>query len=90
MSYQKYNRLFLLISIMIVLFVAISLNNILASSISPNNAEYNNNMPSLCRISIITCLNNTPFIPQEHSDMKKQTDLIIEQLNSTKLNWILT
>jgi hypothetical protein len=76
---------------MIVLFVSISLNNILASFISPNKAEYNNNMPSLCRISIITCLNNIPLIQQEHIDIKKQTDLIIEQVNSTKLKeWINT
>jgi Peptidase family M28 len=76
---------------MIILFVAISLNNILASSISSNNAEYNNNMSSLCRISIITCFNNIPLIQQKNIDIKKPTDLIIERVNSTKLKeWINT
>ena len=91
MSYQKYNKLSLLsllISIIIALFVAISLNSILASSISFNNAEYNN-FTSVCRISVIACVDNISSIQGEDSDINKQTDLILEQVNSTKLKeWI--
>ena len=89
MSYQKYNRLSLLISLIIVLFVAISLNSILANSISSNKVEFHNNLSSLCTISIITCLDNISSIQKEDRDIKKQTDLILEQVNSTKLKeWI--
>jgi hypothetical protein len=89
LSYQKYNRLSLLISLIIVLFVAISLNSILANSISPNKAEFHNNLSSLCTISIITCLDNISSIQKEDRDIKKQTDLILEQVNSSKLKeWI--
>ena len=89
MSYQKYNRLSLLISLIIVLFVAISLNSILANSISPNKAEFHNNLSSFCTISIITCLDNISSIQKEDRYINKQTDLILEQVNSTKLKeWI--
>jgi len=90
LSYQKYNRLSLLISIIIVLFVASSLNSILASSISINKIEYNK-FNSLCTISIIACIDNIPSIQKTDKDLKKQTDLILEQVNSTKLKeWINT
>ena len=66
------------------------MNSILANSISPNKAEFNNNnWSSLCTISIKTCLDNISSIQKEDRDIKKQTDLILEQVNSTKLKeWI--
>lgn len=75
---------------MIILFVASSLNSILANSISINKAEYNN-FTSLCTNSIITCIDKIPSIQKADRDLKKQTDLILEQVNSTKLKeWINT
>jgi len=89
LSYHIYNRLSLLISLIIVLFVAISLNSILATSLSINKVKFNNNLSSLCTISIITCLDNISSIQKEDSDVKKQTELILEQVNPTKLKeWI--
>jgi len=85
LSYHIYDRLSLLISLIIVLFVAISLNSILATSLSINKVKFNNNKSSLCTISIITCLDNISSIQKEDSDVKKQTELILEQVNSTKL-----
>ena len=65
------------------------MNSILANSISPDKAEFHNNLISLCTISIITCLDNISSIQKEDRDIKKQTDLILEQVNSTKLKeWI--
>ncbi|MGZ5510704.1 MAG: M28 family metallopeptidase [Nitrososphaeraceae archaeon] len=64
------------------------MNSILASSISFNNVEYNN-FTSVCRISVIACVDNISSIQREEGDIKKQTDLILEQVNSTKLKeWI--
>ena len=78
-----------MISLIIVLFVAISLNSILATSLSINKVKFNNNLSSLCTISIITCLDNISSIQKVDSDVKKQTELILEQVNSTKLKeWI--
>ena len=75
---------------MIILFVASSLTSILANSISINKAEYNN-FTSLCTNSIITCIDKIPSIQKADRDLKKQTDLILEQVNSTKLKeWINT
>jgi copper chaperone CopZ len=89
LPYHIYDRLSFLISLIIVLFVAISLNSILATSLSINKVKFNNNLSSLCTISIITCLDNISSIQKEDSDVKKQTELILEQVNSTKLKeWI--
>ena len=74
-----------MISLIIVLFVAISLNSILATSLSINKVKFSNNLSSFCTISIITCLDNISSIQKEDSDVKKQTELILEQVNSTKL-----
>ncbi|HEX6645551.1 MAG TPA: M20/M25/M40 family metallo-hydrolase [Nitrososphaeraceae archaeon] len=77
-------------AIIIILFVASSLNSILANSTSINKAEYNN-FTSLCTNSIITCIDNIPSIQKADKDLKKHTDLILEQVNSTKLKeWINT
>jgi hypothetical protein len=66
------------------------LNSILANSTSINKAEYNN-FTSLCTNSIITCIDNIPSIQKADRDLKKHTDLILEQVNSTKLKeWINT
>jgi hypothetical protein len=80
----------LISAIIIILFVASSLNSILANSTSINKAEYNN-FTSLCTNSIITCIDNIPSIQKADRDLKKHTDLILEQVNSTKLKeWINT
>jgi hypothetical protein len=76
---------------MIVLFVALSLNNVLAYSKTPNKSENNNNIPTLCKISIKICHNDISFIHQHDINITNQTDLILEQVNSTKLKeWINT
>jgi copper chaperone CopZ len=65
------------------------LNSILATSLSINKVKFSNNLSSLCTISIITCLDNISSIQKEDSDVKKQTELILEQVNPTKLKeWI--
>jgi hypothetical protein len=74
-----------LISLIIVLFVAISLNSILATSLSINKVKFSNNLSSLCTISIITCLDNISSIQKEDSDVKKQTELILEQVKSNHI-----
>jgi hypothetical protein len=66
------------------------LKSILANSTSIYKAEYNN-FTSLCTNSIITCIDNIPSIQKADRDLKKHTDLILEQVNSTKLKeWINT
>ena len=85
MSFQKYNRLWLLISIITILFIAFSSNSIIINSTNTSQTanNNNNNFPVLCNISIIACLNDIPH--PEKKGYKIQTDLILEQVNSTKL-----
>ncbi|HEX7257189.1 MAG TPA: M28 family peptidase [Nitrososphaeraceae archaeon] len=90
MSFQKYNGLWLLISIIIILFIAFSSNSIIINSTNTsqadnnNNNNNNNNFTISCNISIIACLNDIPH-PEKKEDHKIQTDLILEQVSSTKL-----
>lgn len=84
MSFQKYNRLWLLISIITILFIAFSSNSISINSTNTSQTDNNNNFTVFCNISIIACLNDIPH-PEKKEDYKIQTDLILEQANSTKL-----
>ena len=90
MSFQKYNGLWLLISIITILFIAFSSNSIIINSTNTsqadnnNNNNNNNNFTISCNISIIACLNDIPH-PEKKEDHKIQTDLILEQVSSTRL-----
>jgi hypothetical protein len=90
LSFQKYNGLWLLISIITILFIAFSSNSIIINSTNTsqadnnNNNNNNNNFTISCNISIIACLNDIPH-PEKKEDHKIQTDLILEQVSSTKL-----
>ena len=92
MSFQKYNGLWLLISIITILFIAFSSNSIIINSINTSQADNNNNNNNnnknnftiSCNISIIACLNDIPH-PEKKEDHKIQTDLILEQVSSTRL-----
>lgn len=77
-------------SIIIVLHVAISSNIIIVNSTTIDKEKNNNNNFTLaCNISIIVCLDNNPAYLQKIEDHKIQTDLILDQVNSTKLKeWI--
>src|SRR5919106_3855217 len=46
--------------------------------------DFNNNFTISCNISIIACLNDIPH-PEKKEDHKIQTDLILEQVSSTRL-----
>jgi hypothetical protein len=90
LSFQKYNGLWLLISIITILFIAFSSNSIIINSTNTsqadnnNNNNNNNNFTMSCNISIIACLNDIPH-PEKKEDHKIQTDLILEQVSSTRL-----
>ena len=97
MSLQKYGKSFLLISIIIACSVFNSSNSsIIGYSTSIDETRKNNNnnndLTSTCNISGITCLDDIVLhLQKEEEDVKSQTDLIIDQVNSTKLKeWIDT
>ena len=89
MSFQKYNGLWLLISIITISFIAFSSNSIIiystnTSQADNNNNNNNNNFTVFCNISIIACLYDIPH-PGKKEDYKIQTDLTLEQVSSTNL-----
>ena len=100
MSLQKYGKSFLLISIIIACSVFNSSNSSIigfSTSIDEtrknnNNNNNNNDLTSTCNISGINCLDDIVLhLQKEEEDVKSQTDLIIDQVNSTKLKeWIDT
>ena len=79
-----------MISIITILFIAFSSNSIIINSTNTsqadnnNNNNNNNNFTMSCNISIIACLNDIPH-PEKKEDHKIQTDLILEQVSSTRL-----
>ncbi|HEX2409323.1 MAG TPA: M20/M25/M40 family metallo-hydrolase [Nitrososphaeraceae archaeon] len=85
--------LWLLISIIIVLSVSISSNTLIINSINitetRNNNNNNYNFTSLCRNSLVACLDDITYLDKNRKNIKIQTDLILDQVNSTKLKeWI--
>jgi hypothetical protein len=85
--------LWLLISIIIVLSVSISSNTLIINSINitetRNNNNNNYNFTSLCRNSLVACLDDIAYLDKNRKNIKIQTDLILDQVNSTKLKeWI--
>jgi hypothetical protein len=92
--FHTYNKLCVLISLLIILSVAISSNFIIESSsnigkTNNSNNNINNNYSSSCIISMVKCLDNI-LLPHSNNQTKKtinkiQTDLVLEQVNSTKL-----
>jgi Zn-dependent M28 family amino/carboxypeptidase len=78
--------LWLLLSIIIALSIAISYNiiNVNSATIDEVENNNNNNYTSLCNTSIIACLEDLPYLDKKE-DYKIQIDLILEQVNSTKL-----
>ena len=77
-------------SIIIALYVAISSNIIIVNSTTIDKEKNNyDNFTLACNISIIICLDNNQAYLQKIEDHKIQTDLILDQVNSTKLKeWI--
>ena len=73
-----------MISIITILFIAFSSNNIIINSTNTSQADNNNTFTISCNISIIACLNDIPH-PEKKEDHKIQADLILEQVSSTKL-----
>ena len=93
MLFHTYKKLWVLISLLIILSVAISPNFIIESSSNigktGNSNNINNNYSSSCNISMVKCLDNI-LLPHSNNQSKKdinkiQTDPILEQVNSTKL-----
>ena len=84
MSFQKYNMLWLLISIITILSIAFSSSSIIINSTTIDETENDNNYTSLCNISVIACLNDILHL-QKIGDYKIQIDLILDEVNSTKL-----
>jgi hypothetical protein len=87
-------RLWLLVSIIIVLSVSISSNTLIIHSSNLTETRNNNNynFTSLCRNSLISCLDDITYLDKDRKNNTKiQTDLILDQVNSTKLKeWIDT
>jgi hypothetical protein len=88
------HRLWLLVSIIIVLSVSISSNTLIIHSSNLTETRNNNNynFTSLCRNSLISCLDDITYLDKDRKNNTKiQTDLILDQVNSTKLKeWIDT
>jgi hypothetical protein len=73
-------------SIIIVLYVAISSDITIVNYTTIAEIENNLNFTLLCNISIIACLLDITHLHNNNSDdIKIQTDLILDQVNSTKL-----
>ena len=90
MSFQKYNRLWLLISLLTIFSIITIFSNYNfanPSNITRTTANDSNNYFSSCNISIMVCFNDIYHL---YTQLKKekndiQTDDILEQVNSTKL-----
>jgi Zn-dependent M28 family amino/carboxypeptidase len=86
--------LWLLMLIITILSIAFSSSNIIINSTTPiaeakNDDDNNNNYTSLCNISVIACLNDILQLQKIEDYYKIQTDLIVDEVNSTKLKeWI--
>ncbi len=94
MSFQKYHRLWLLISLLTILsIIAIFSNlNFANSSIITQTTARNNIITYSypCNISIIECIDNIHYHNHQYTQPKKdfdklQIDQILEKVNSTKL-----
>ena len=73
-------------SIIIALYVAISSDITIVNYTTIAEIEKNNlNFTLLCNISIIACLTDITHLHNNSDDIKIQTDLILDQVNSTKL-----
>jgi hypothetical protein len=72
-------------SIIIVLYVAISSDITIVNYTTIAEIENNLNFTLLCNISIIACLPDITHLHNNSDDIKIQTDLILDQVNSTKL-----
>ena len=89
MLFHTYKKIWVLISLLIILSVAISPNFIIESSSNIGKTDNNNIYSSSCNISMVKCLDNI-LLPHSNNQSKKtinkiQTDPILEQVNSTKL-----
>ena len=76
-------------SIIIVLYVAISSDITIVNYTTIAEIENNLNFTLLCNISIIACIHDRTHLLNNSDEIKIQTDLILDQVNSTKLKeWI--
>ena len=72
-------------AIIIALYVAISSDITIVNYTIIAEIENNLNFTLLCNISIIACLTDITHLHNNSDDIKIQTDLILDQVNSTKL-----
>lgn len=76
-------------SIIIALYVAISSDITIVNYAAIDKIENNLNSTFLCNISIIACIHDRTHLLNNSDEIKIQTDLILDQVNSTKLKeWI--
>jgi hypothetical protein len=76
-------------SIIIVLYVAISSDLSIVNYTTIAEKENNLNFTILCNISLMGCLHDITHLSNNSADIKRSTDLILNQVNSTKLKeWI--
>jgi Peptidase family M28 len=76
-------------SIIIALYVAISSDSTIVNYTTTAEIENNLNFTLLCNIRIIACLHEITYLHNNNDDIKIPTDLILDQVNSTKLKeWI--
>ena len=76
-------------SIIIALYVAISSDITIVNYTTIAEIENNLNFTLLCNISLIACLHDITHLRNNSDDIKIPTDLILDQVNSTKLKeWI--
>jgi hypothetical protein len=73
----------------IALYVAISSDTTIVNYATLDKIENNLNSTFLCNISIIACIHDRTHLLNNSDEIKIQTDLILDQVNSTKLKeWI--
>ena len=68
-------------SIIIVLYVAISSDITIVNYTTIAEIENNLNFTLLCNISIIACIHDRTHLPNNSDEIKIQTDLILDQVN---------
>ncbi|HEU5462451.1 MAG TPA: M28 family metallopeptidase [Nitrososphaeraceae archaeon] len=76
-------------SIIIALYVAVSSDITLINFTTTAEIENNPNFTLLCNISIIACLHDITHLHNNRDEIKKPTDLVLDQVNPIKLKeWI--
>ncbi|HJU58380.1 MAG TPA: M20/M25/M40 family metallo-hydrolase [Nitrososphaeraceae archaeon] len=81
-----------MISIIVVLSVSLSSHILNINSTNITDTKNNNNndiFTSICRDSLVACLDDITYLDKNRNNIKIQSDLLLDQVNSTKLKeWI--